>query len=288
MFNNNNNILGFKDEHVNLSQKDINWKSFKWILLFFPYGIYYMFKNKAFNRPLRWFIVILITLLTISIADTLINPDRVLNSQVEQFAKDFVNEHKEMGGFGEIDEIKDDYRGKNYRKYFLYTSVDKYLIYVDIINNKSEVEGVYQVGKKSKTIYQTKSLDMPKDILPSIYFFIKENEKTYGTVKEAKKCLYPYQEITTSNGNYLFVVDYGRVIKIYNIEGNNRHIIYEVQVDELILPEFNKILKTNKYGPLQEVLAYDLEKDGQVEYFRTDKGHYKFKKSFDGTITVYK
>lgn len=263
----------------------INKNAFRWILLFFPYGIYYMFKNKAFKSPIRIAITIFISIIIVGVADFLINPDRVLDDMVNKSVVEYLDKNKDMGTFGFIEKVKRDYKNKNDREYFLYTSKDKYMVCVNQKDRKAELVGIYEVGHEQKTVYQSENFDIPKNINPAVYFFIKDND--YGNVKEVTKTEYPYQNVKTDKGDYRFFCDYGRVDKVYKKEKDKYQIIYKIKNEDIILPEFKKILDKGKYGKVQEIMAYDLEKDGQVEYLKTDKGYFKFKKFFNKEIIVY-
>lgn len=281
-------ILNSVKEDLNKSAKNtnkskINQKSIKWIVLCFPYGLYYMFKHKTFKLPIRIFITVLIAIIVIGVVDFVVYPDRVLDNMVKKSITEYVNNHKEMGEFEYLEPLKRN--DTNLKEYYLFTTNDKYIILVNKDKKKSEITSIYEVGHKQKKVYESNDFKLPVDLNPAVALFIKDNG--YGKVEKVVNTKYPFQTVKTDKGEYVFYCDFGRVDKVYQIKNNKTEVIYKIKNDEIILPEFKKILDKGKYGNLEEILAYDLESDGQIEYFKTDKGYFKFKKFFNGQIIIY-
>lgn len=274
-----------KQEH-----KLINNKASKWLIFFFPYGIYYMLKNKAYNVYVRTLILIFISLFTIGVIDKIVYPERLLDYQVEKALKDYTNTNKEIGKYRNVEKLKTDKDLKE-KRYFLYTTNDKYLVFVSLKDKKTELSGIFEIGKEHKEIFKEKSFIINKDIYPEIFAYIKDNK--LGKIDKVEYTKGNCQDITIDNKKYRFIVDWGRVVKIYEYinDSGKKDLkkIYSKPSEELILPQIKRIFKkSKKYGEPKILLKYEFEKDRQIQYIITTNGAYKFEVLDDNTVKIYK
>lgn len=263
-------------------------KIFFWFILFPPVGIYKAIKYKLFNKWISIIIGVLVSLFLILSIDVVLHPNRVSDNIAR---KAVVN----LGKLGEPRAVtKQGIVGDKYLLYDVLTTRGKYSIYFTVDGNNYEVDGIYKTIPEVEIIQEPSLLDDKiKSVFPQILVFFnnEENKNKYGNLEEVISTTGSFQEIKTSNGTYIFEVEFDGVtsIKSFNSEGE-QEILYTREPIINLPNEVKKFLKKNK-----DVLGEDVTiiscviTDSGIEYiFKSDKSLlYKVEHKNDGTLILY-
>lgn len=277
-------------KNINTSS-NVRKKTFMWIMLFPPYGLYLSIKNKAVHWIISVLVLILFLLIGLISYDMVANPNRVENTLAKKVIEEFNN--NDLGTVRIVDRkdtvaIED----RNFHKYKVYTNKGSYYFFLGSIDGKEYVvESVYEVEPERKLVYVSdRSNDIFTDIYPEIKEFLSKNQEKYGKDIELVNTLDDLtQEIKTENGKYRISVKFEQVIMAVRIEGEELITEYKEEATIDILPGIKKVQRNIEKitGNIIKVFDYEDIYNKRVQYVETEKGLFKIDLYDDGSFQIF-
>lgn len=262
----------------------------KWLLmlLFIPYGLYYL----VFQSKLKWFVKIPVTfvllLLSILSLDQALHPYRVEEKLVKETMTHYLAQHsnERMGNLREMDrEGAFVWKKDTHIVYRTLTTNGLYdVIVVESGKGEYSVNGVFQVyptslwmNEKSKDIYPTAPMAM-------LYFY--KHQKELGALKNVFEKNGTY-DLETTKGIYRYSFKKDKVV---SVEKKTGEIILQ-QKNEYTMPEdaVNYFEKHQKdLGKVLEVYGYDMDTEKEMYYVKTTQDIYRVDDYGNGNIKLLK
>jgi hypothetical protein len=256
------------------------------MMLFPPYGIYYL----LFKSRFKWFIkipisFILILFLIVAI-DQAVNPFRVENVLVEEEISAYLMEHSEekMGTLKYADRKGAFLWDEN--THLVYRTLTSKGLFDFVMTPKSE--GEYKVSG----VFQS---------YPTIAWRSEEDKERYPTAPSAMLYFYKHKEelgdlktatedenvniIQTTKGTFRYTFEKNKVV---SVEKETGEIVLD-QKNEYDMPEgaieyFSK--NENELGKLTEVYGYDIEPEKEMYFVKTNQGLYRVDIYTNGSIKL--
>ena len=257
-----NNILSKEQsEKLNLIKKH---HIFFWLILFFPVGIFFLFKYKILPKWATIVLTISFILLSIGIVYCIINPYRVINNNVEQKLNDDFSEQ-----LGNIISIENYNTIENYYIYDVITNKGRYDVYV---NEKHSIEAIKQTKPDSSEIFTSDTFENKyKNIYSEIIKFINNNELDISNnIEEIIETTDTSQTLKIDNKNYTFNIAFENVDTI-SCDGEHIYTNPKVtlRLNQEVYEKISKKFPSTKN--IKNVSFIDFYDDYYVTYFTTEE-----------------
>lgn len=251
-----------------------------WLILFFPVALFKSFKYKILPKWLNIILTFLFGLFFIVILDTMINPTRVADNEVE---KQLIKMENDIGTIISIEqyEIVDDYY-----VYDVITNQARYDVYIDALY---EIKAIKMISNDSSNVYESDDFkDKYKGVYSEIIKFVNNNELDISNnIEKIVNTTTKQQTLIIDDVEYTFDCAYENINIIYDKDSN---IIYKNDELSLRLNE-EMFAKVNKNFPQTKDLDYAstivFNDDSYEIYFYTKDGNlYKLQVFISGKISV--
>ncbi|MCC0727213.1 hypothetical protein KGF51_12415 [Clostridioides sp. ZZV14-6045] len=271
------------------SRHEIRKKNHIWMFLILlpPYGLYRAYKSKAFSKhTLLCMLFVLIIVFILSI-DTIVYPNRVLDSKVTQS----INNFKDIGTVRRVNK-----EGILYEKFYIYNTITtkgEFDVYLSNNNNTLKIAGINQTLPNRKMVYKNGIENNLNGVYAEIIRHISEDTKnTYGKIKSISKTYKNGQIINTDKGTFNFEVKFDNVINVFKLNKNNIYTKIYSESPQIKIPnDINKVIKRNskKIGNIKQVISYNLTPKEEEYIYLSDNGfYYKVVKYLNKEIKVFK
>lgn len=251
-----------------------------WLILFFPIAIYKSIRYKILPKWGNILLIIFFALLIIISVDTIINPNRVVDSNVNKNLKNYTKDIGDILDVEQYDVIQD------YYIYDVITSNGRYDVYVD---NTFEIKAIKQIDLVSKNIYIAKDFeDQYKDVYSEIIRFINSNDINLSNkIDEIIETNDFSQTLKINDKEYTFNISYENVDSVVD---ENNDIIYQNENPSLRINQkmLKKVIK--KFPQIDNIdyaTTITFEDDNYSIYIYTkDNNIYRLQVYQTGKISV--
>lgn len=251
-----------------------------WLILFFPIAIYKSIRYKILPKWGNILLIIFFALLIIISVDTIINPNRVVDSNVNKNLKNYTKDIGDILDVEQYDVIQD------YYIYDVITSNGRYDVYVD---NTFEIKAIKQIDLVSKNIYIAKDFeDQYKDVYSEIIRFINSNDiNLINKIDEIIETNDFSQTLKINDKEYTFNISYENVDSVVD---ENNDIIYQNENPSLRINQkmLKKVIK--KFPQIDNIdyaTTITFEDDNYSIYIYTkDNNIYRLQVYQTGKISV--
>ena len=251
-----------------------------WLILFFPIAIYKSIRYKILPKWGNILLIIFFALLIIISVDTIINPNRVVDNNVNKNLKNYTKDIGTILDIEQYDVIQD------YYIYDVITSNGRYDVYVD---NAFEIKAIKQIDLVSKNIYIAKDFEEQyKDVYSEVIRFINSNDINLSNkIDEIIETNDFSQTLKINDKEYTFNISYENVDSIVN---ENNDIIYQNENPSLRINQkmFKKVIK--KFPQIDNIdyaTTITFEDDNYSIYIYTkDNNIYRLQVYQTGKISV--
>ena len=251
-----------------------------WLILFFPIAIYKSIRYKILPKWGNILLIIFFALLIIISVDTIINPNRVVDSNVNKNLKNYTKDIGNILDVEQYDVIQD------YYIYDVITSNGRYDVYVD---NTFEIKAIKQIDLVSKNIYIAKDFeDQYKDVYSEIIRFINSNDINLSNkIDEIIETNDFSQTLKINDKEYTFNISYENVDSVVD---ENNDIIYQNENPSLRINKkmLKKVIK--KFPQIDNIdyaTTITFEDDNYSIYIYTkDNNIYRLQVYQTGKISV--
>lgn len=255
-------------------------------MLFFPYAIYLLYKNKKISLKLLIAILIFFSIMIFISIDLYVNPNRTYNAKAKETIININSDIKDViGSYRKIYKVdRVTYKGGTYHIFSLTTTNGKYIISMTSEDSSNYmVKDIYEVYPERKHIYG----DLTTELFPEIFYNFDFNK--YGEIEEVVGGNnVDMIKLKTSLGEYNVNIINNKISSIYKKEEDTFNLIHSNNCELDVLPDIKKIFNETKYGNIQKVIGYEFDKDFEVQYLLTDKGIYKVLLNDDGSGNISK
>ena len=251
-----------------------------WLILFFPIAIYKSIRYKILPKWGNILLIIFFALLIIISVDTIINPNRVVDNNVNKNLKNYTKDIGTILDVEQYDVIQD------YYIYDVITSNGRYDVYVD---NTFEIKAIKQIDLVSKNIYIAKDFEEQyKDVYSEIIRFINSNDINLSNkIDEIIETNDFSQTIKINDKEYTFNISYENVDSVVD---ENNDIIYQNENPSLRINQkmLKKVIK--KFPQIDNIdyaTTITFEDDNYSIYIYTkDNNIYRLQVYQTGKISV--
>ena len=251
-----------------------------WLILFFPIAIYKSIRYKILPKWGNILLIIFFALLIIISVDTIINPNRVVDNNVNKNLKNYTKDIGTILDIEQYDVIQD------YYIYDVITSNGRYDVYVD---NAFEIKAIKQIDLVSKNIYIAKDFEEQyKDVYSEVIRFINSNDINLSNkIDEIIETNDFSQTIKIDDKEYTFNISYENVDSIVD---ENNDIIYQNENPSLRINQkmLKKVIK--KFPQIDNIdyaTTLTFEDDNYSIYIYTkDNNIYRLQVYQTGKISV--
>lgn len=251
-----------------------------WLILFFPIAIYKSIRYKILPKWGNILLIIFFALLIIISVDTIINPNRVVDNNVNKNLKNYTKDIGTILDIEQYDVIQD------YYIYDVITSNGRYDVYVD---NAFEIKAIKQIDLVSKNIYIAKDFeDQYKDVYSEIIRFINSNDINLSNkIDEIIETNDFSQTLKINDKEYTFNISYENVDSVVD---ENNDIIYQNENPSLRINQkmLKKVIK--KFPQIDNIdyaTTITFEDDNYSIYIYTkDNNIYRLQVYQTGKISV--
>lgn len=251
-----------------------------WLILFFPIAIYKSIRYKILPKWGNILLIIFFALLIIISVDTIINPNRVVDNNVNKNLKNYTKDIGTILDIEQYDVIQD------YYIYDVITSNGRYDVYVD---NAFEIKAIKQIDLVSKNIYIAKDFEEQyKDVYSEVIRFINSNDINLSNkIDEIIETNDFSQTLKIDDKEYTFNISYENVDSIVD---ENNDIIYQNENPSLRINQkmLKKVIK--KFPQIDNIdyaTTLTFEDDNYSIYIYTkDNNIYRLQVYQTGKISV--
>lgn len=251
-----------------------------WLILFFPIAIYKSIRYKILPKWGNILLIIFFALLIIISVDTIINPNRVVDNNVNKNLKNYTKDIGTILDIEQYDVIQD------YYIYDVITSNGRYDVYVD---NAFEIKAIKQIDLVSKNIYIAKDFEEQyKDVYSEVIRFINFNDINLSNkIDEIIETNDFSQTLKIDDKEYTFNISYENVDSIVD---ENNDIIYQNENPSLRINQkmLKKVIK--KFPQIDNIdyaTTITFEDDNYSIYIYTkDNNIYRLQVYQTGKISV--
>lgn len=251
-----------------------------WLILFFPIAIYKSIRYKILPKWGNILLIIFFALLIIISVDTIINPNRVVDNNVNKNLKNYTKDIGTILDIEQYDVIQD------YYIYDVITSNGRYDVYVD---NAFEIKAIKQIDLVSKNIYIAKDFEEQyKDVYSEVIRFINSNDINLSNkIDEIIETNDFSQTLKIDDKEYTFNISYENVDSIVD---ENNDIIYQNKNPSLRINQkmLKKVIK--KFPQIDNIdyaTTITFEDDNYSIYIYTkDNNIYRLQVYQTGKISV--
>lgn len=251
-----------------------------WLILFFPIAIYKSIRYKILPKWGNILLIIFFALLIIISVDTIINPNRVVDNNVNKNLKNYTKNIGTILDIEQYDVIQD------YYIYDVITSNGRYDVYVD---NAFEIKAIKQIDLVSKNIYIAKDFEEQyKDVYSEVIRFINSNDINLSNkIDEIIETNDFSQTLKIDDKEYTFNISYENVDSIVD---ENNDIIYQNENPSLRINQkmLKKVIK--KFPQIDNIdyaTTITFEDDNYSIYIYTkDNNIYRLQVYQTGKISV--
>lgn len=189
-----------------------------WFLFFFPIGLYKSFKYKFLPKWMNIALTIVFIFLVVVIGDAIINPERVINTEVEQD----LTKGGDWGDLGTLISVEYYTSIDDYYICDLITSQSRYDVYLD---DSFDIKAIKEVEGYLEDIYIADDFNETYvGVLSEIIKFVNNNDVGISNNIEGYEDVCLGEQILTINGvEYDFNVEFEDVESIYS----NDELVYE-------------------------------------------------------------
>lgn len=250
----NKNIYKNDNEVKNDNEKDVWKKILLFMVILFPYALYlFIFKTKA-PKYIKSFVILIVLILLIIVADTIRYPDRVHDEIIYSYIKEFKVENK-------IDDIKTiydvekrtifKYKDNEYMAYNVYDEYNMYygIFKVEEYSKKYKLSYLYQLNNESNLVYSDNTFSQFDKIHPIIFvqLLTDVNLSTFKTINNisdiTKKDIFEnnkYQTIKVDDNEITFKFnDYG----VIEYKSQSNTLEYSAEINPLMTTKFKSVYK---------------------------------------------
>lgn len=253
--NKNNHINNKKDFEVkNDNEKDVWKKILLFMIILFPYALYlFLFKTKV-SKYIKAFVILLVSILLIIVADTIRYPDRVHDEIIFSNIKEFKLENK-IDDIGTVYDVEKrtvfKYEDNEYMVYNLYDEYSMYygIFKVEEYNKKYTLVYLYRLNNESNLVYSNDTFSRFDKIHPIIFVHIltDTNFSTFKIIDNVsdinKKDIFEndkYQTIKIDDNKINFKFnDYG----VIEYTSKSNALEYSAEVNPLMNTKFKSVYK---------------------------------------------
>mgnify|MGYP004612898035 CR=1 FL=1 len=251
-----------------------------WLILFFPIAIYKSIRYKILPKWGNILLIIFFALLIIISVDTIINPNRVVDNNVNKNLKNYTKDIGSILDIEQYDVIQD------YYIYDVITSNGRYDVYVD---NAFEIKAIKQIDLVSKNIYIAKDFEEQyKDVYSEVIRFINSNDINLSNkIDEIIETNDFSQTLKIDDKEYTFNISYENVDSIVD---ENNDTIYQNENPSLRINQkmLKKVIK--KFPQIDNIdyaTTITFEDDNYSIYIYTkDNNIYRLQVYQTGKISV--
>lgn len=251
-----------------------------WFFFFFPVALYKSFKYHILPKWLNVMFICFFSILLIVIVDTIINPNRVVNSKVEIELENYTDELGNVISVEQYDIIE------NYYIYDVISSLGRFDVYID---SSYKIKAIKQTEYDSKNIYISDDFEEKyKNVYSEIIRFVNNNDISISNnIENILETKTKEQTLKIDGKKYIFKISFENVEVIYD---ENENLIYKNENPSLKLNKkvfkkvFKKFPQTSNIDYLSNIEFYE---DNYVICFHTKEGNiYKIMVYDNGTISV--
>ena len=255
-----------------------------WLFLFPPVGLYKAFKYKAFNKWINRALFCFMALSIILGVDTVLNPNRVVDTKVTERVEEVLSHVREVSKIGVLDDT--------YYIYNIITNSGEYDVYFSTDGNLT-IEGINQISPSKDMIFTSDNFpEELKSVYPEIIRFFNEDgiKEEFGEILTVEdEMLNDYQVVSTTKGKFAFAVEYEQVVGVYEYVNNAYEKVYQRTATIEMPKDILRAIKKNKkeIGEVKEVVEYVLTDETQEYTFINEEYQYfKAIKYLDGSIEL--
>lgn len=246
-----------------------------WMLLFFPVGLYKIYKYKIFPKWVNILISIFLAICFIAIIDTIINPTRIEDNKI----RDEILQY-DVGTIFTLEQY--DTVDDTYYVYDLITSTGRYDVY---FSAEHKIEAIKQIEREHKDLYIAE--DFPyKDIFSEIIKYIDGDSNISLNFEDILNEDFGTQVIQIDGKEYTFIVSLEAVSLVY-LDGET---IYENSLPSIRMPQeiYEKVSK--KFSQVKNIWYVNgidfTDKNYSIYFYTEDGGMFQFVVYKNGMIEV--